>query len=692
MEFAEAAQKIADYCSFMITSCRDGDTWTSISDLKQVANVRLRLALKRNPNRIEFQLYSELKMSEPDLQSKVRGPWILSELKEKFEEQSDILVIESSTSSEKSEGMIAVIKPPNDDDVDWTDWDNQTNERKNVIKTLYDVLCSFWKESLPDTATVESHIRRYNTENASTIATYIQNWKNRSASSAQKALAKFTPSPVKTEDKMMTTIQSLLKSNLNVILTGAPGTGKTYTAKEVAKAMVGAKVPKDATEEEKSAAKKAEEERIQSVQFHPGYDYSDFVIGMKPVLVSNEGKEVFDDESGRLYTTANNKKDGKPTDFSGTTSVSFVWRDGIFKHFADKAKNDLGNNYVFLIDEINRADLSRVFGELFSLLEEEYRYPNNPKGITLPNGKNFVIPRNLYIIGTMNDIDRSVESMDFALRRRFAWKEVKAEDSVTIVDSKAKEGKITKWDANLLKGAMKAVNSLIAPSKADEQPGANQSAKAETPDLRLGREYQLGGAIFAKLEKYVKDAYGNVRYATPDNFDALWSNHIENILSEYLRGRRDRDDTLKVLHNAYQEAYKKEVVLPKDEENAADPGGTNGQDAEGAERKRGENRKFRVNYRGEVIQGKTGTETLVAFVKKLSDDDIQKIAGNREIQRSGLCFLVKDDPGDKENYTYVDEKKCYIVTKSGTDEKRQQVNKIAEILQLGDVRAEPVND
>ncbi len=332
---------------------------------------------------------------------------------------------------------------------------------------------------------------------------------------------------------MSTEIQHLLESNLQVILTGAPGTGKTYTAREVAKKMVGAIQPESPTDEDKENATKAEIERITFVQFHPGYDYSDFVIGMKPVLVSETGKEVFTDEYGHQYTTDSNRKDGIRTDFSDKTSVSFVWRDGIFKKFADKAKKDLDHKYVFLIDEINRSDLSRVFGELFSLLEEEYRYPNNKKGITLPNGETFVIPRNLYIIGTMNDIDRSVESMDFALRRRFAWKEVFAKDTrddiLGAVDEAGKR-KIAEGDATNLKRAMDALNREI---------GGGEGA---TLDLRLGTAYQLGGAIFAKFEK------------CSGNFDALWNNHISNVLGEYLRGRRDREDILKKLKGIFDKA------------------------------------------------------------------------------------------------------------------------------------------
>lgn len=311
----------------------------------------------------------------------------------------------------------------------------------------------------------------------------------------------------------------LVLSNLQVILTGAPGTGKTYTAREVAKAIVGVKTDDDATDEEKANAKKIEEERIASVQFHPGYDYSDFVIGMKPVLLTENGEEV-EAKDGKYFLVGTKNE----VERLGKAQVSFRWKDGIFKKFADKAKGDLAHNYVFLIDEINRADLSRVFGELFSLLEEEYRYPNEKwMGITLPNGDYFVIPKNLYIIGTMNDIDRSVESMDFALRRRFAWYEVSAEESKCIVAKKVDADPAAK-----LKNAMDALNSEIA-----------------NPAFRLGSEYQLGGAIFAKYAKY--NGQGDVA------FEKLWKNHIEIIVKEYLRGRRTRDDDLKKLKDIYDE-------------------------------------------------------------------------------------------------------------------------------------------
>ena len=272
----------------------------------------------------------------------------------------------------------------------------------------------------------------------------------------------------------------LLESSYQLILTGAPGTGKTFMARRLAAEMIGCEV-----EELKN------QEQFSFVQFHPGYDYSDFVIGLKPKL----------DE--------------------GSKQVVFEWKDGIFKTLCDKAKTNNNKKFVMVIDEINRADLSRVFGELFFCLEEGYRGDE----ITLPNGGTFTIPDNVYIIGTMNDIDRSVESMDFALRRRFAWHEVKAEDTgEQIIWSAPKVGEL---DKNTALKKMRKVNDGLK-------------------ELGFDEAYKLGGAYFKKIEKYAS-APGN-------KWDSLWDNHIVVILREYLRGRRDAKKALETLKAAYDKA------------------------------------------------------------------------------------------------------------------------------------------
>lgn len=348
--------------------------------------------------------------------------------------------------------------------------------------------------------------------------------------------AKFSDEANKSATQSST--KNLLLANGQVILTGAPGTGKTYTAKAIAQTLSGDKWVVDAT----SRVGKWEHGRIASVQFHPGYDYSDFVIGMKPVLISKDtGDEVFKDENGLFTKKPKNAENSGPggekewnrIPFAGPTEVSFQWKDGIFKKFADKARKEYDGakdkakapKFVFLIDEINRADLSRVFGELFSLLEEEYRYPNE-KGsdsILLPNGERFYIPKNLYIIGTMNDIDKSVESMDFALRRRFAWKEVKAEDSDVILDAWAKEKHVELEVVAKLKDAMESLNGLISTDT----------------ELKLDSTYELGGAYFKNFGKGESAITIN-----RDSCEKLWDNHIHIILSDYLRDKGGKKKAL----------------------------------------------------------------------------------------------------------------------------------------------------
>ena len=321
----------------------------------------------------------------------------------------------------------------------------------------------------------------------------------------------------KTEEMNMKEIIELLEGSKQIILTGAPGTGKTCLATEVAEKMI-----KNARTAEADKEKLTEEEKelFKKVQFHPGYDYSDFIIGLKPKVAP----------------------DGK--------TVTFEWKDGVFKKFAKKAYDEYkraGNEakpFIFIIDEINRADLSRVFGEVFSLLEEDYRCHKKDKGITLPNGKDFILSPNLYIIGTMNDIDRSVESMDFALRRRFSWKEVTAEESAHIIDAKDKEGKekIEKLEhREALKRAMTELNKYIG--------GEELEIEKDKPkvSMNLGNEYKLGGAYFLNFAKYQKES---------NPFDSLWNNHIAIIINEYLRGHRFRSEIVKTLKGKYEAALK----------------------------------------------------------------------------------------------------------------------------------------
>lgn len=164
------------------------------------------------------------------------------------------------------------------------------------------------------------------------------------------------------------TLVDLIHIKKNVILQGAPGVGKTFAAKRLAYSMMGVK----------------DQERVMMVQFHQSYTYEDFVEGFRPV----SGKEGFEIKKGSFY------------------------------NFCKKASDDLENEYFFIIDEINRGNLSKIFGELFMLIESDKR--GNALQLLYSDEK-FYVPGNVYIIGMMNTADRSLAMMDYALRRRFAF-------------------------------------------------------------------------------------------------------------------------------------------------------------------------------------------------------------------------------------------------------------------------------
>ena len=290
-------------------------------------------------------------------------------------------------------------------------------------------------------------------------------------------------------------IQDLVEEKLQVILTGAPGTGKTYLAQEVAATMILGAPITSADRIEEALDKAGKRAQYQFVQFHPGYDYSDFVEGIKPRVDRNTSAPEFSLEEGIF------KK------FCAAAAAAF---DGA----ADKKT---APKFVMVIDEINRADLSRVFGELFFGLEKDYRgkeirtqydyLKRVPGSDAFKEGfSRFVIPPNLYIIGTMNDIDRSVESMDFALRRRFGWREISWEESLAIIDAKIPTASNPELNS-ATRRIMAAVNNVIIKDKMELEPA-----------------FALGGAYF-------KDA-------ADKSWDDLWRHSIRIILNEYLRGNR----------------------------------------------------------------------------------------------------------------------------------------------------------
>ena len=401
------------------------------------------------------------------------------------------------------------------------------------------------------------------------------------------------------KEELYDEIKNLLEANYNLVLTGAPGTGKTYMACEVARKM-GAE--------------------IKFVQFHPSYDYTDFVEGLRPTD-SLEGQMGFERKDGIFKEfcreAIENLEDSKKNIEEIKNEVS--WKDRLDKFISDSieteaeyklysGKNfsikDNKNNYVtvcnennertpelslrkdkildllikniqldtvastrkhfnknhdrqkasyiyaivkelrkqnkkvtekpfvLIIDEINRGDASKIFGELFYAIDPGYRgktenlvqtqYQNLVSDTDI-FAKGFYVPENVYILATMNDIDRSVECMDFAMRRRFVWKEITPSDTAYMLDEleKSEEAKVK----------MEALNAEIAKTEG------------------LGGAYQIGPAYFKKLEKNGND------------FDKLWTMNIEPLLKEYLRGFRDAEKLLNGFKAAYYgENESKEVM------------------------------------------------------------------------------------------------------------------------------------
>lgn len=167
-------------------------------------------------------------------------------------------------------------------------------------------------------------------------------------------------------EKTYDLLANLLRNKKNIIMQGAPGVGKTFAAKRLAYSMMGIKDPN----------------RVMMIQFHQSYSYEDFIMGFRPA------------------------------------STGFELKKGPFYNFCKKAELDLENDYYFIIDEINRGNLSKIFGELFMLIE------NDKRGVALQllySDEKFSIPENIYIIGMMNTADRSLAMLDYALRRRFAF-------------------------------------------------------------------------------------------------------------------------------------------------------------------------------------------------------------------------------------------------------------------------------
>lgn len=443
-------------------------------------------------------------------------------------------------------------------------------------------------------------------------------------------------------EKMKEEIKELLIQNKNLILTGAPGTGKTYLAKNIASQIILNKDYDKSVENDINF-----KEQCAFVQFHPSYDYTDFVEGLRPkndngnigferkdgvfkafckkalknlkdsqkdittlnydeiikkyledfyndvsveIADNSEGYKIhgigggiaapiieinYNKSEAELDFTVktkngneykfNNKLDlivdyykkfvsKKPNewkykDFVDTLNVKgyHTYIYGFLKSFYDKynekieqEKNNITiekveeKKFIFIIDEINRGEISKIFGELFFSVDSGYRgekgkvqtqYANLIEdGDEFKDG--FYIPENVYIIGTMNDIDRSVESMDFAMRRRFAWKEIKAEDTQNMLDEYKWENQI---NGDIIQSAKEKMNKL-------------NEAISNTPEL--SDAYNIGASYFLKLDNYYN---GDKNKA----FEDLWKNHLEGLLFEYTRGMPKQEEIIENFKKAY---------------------------------------------------------------------------------------------------------------------------------------------
>lgn len=372
----------------------------------------------------------------------------------------------------------------------------------------------------------------------------------------------------------------------NMILTGAPGTGKTWSAKNIAAWIINGKSYLELDRDEKSEFKK----RCELVQFHPSYDYTDFVEGLRPInnsgLSSSKTNEIgFDLIPGvfkkfcekalgdwnHCYDTINDltkddsiknkcikedeidklvdaiQKEGEGFKLGQTNDEFFKTKfseeecSKNAQKFVKEATKKFAPKYIFIIDEINRGELSKIFGELFFSIDPGYRGPDgavltqyanmvktqnvfdkkiDPSDTNKEYG-HFFVPENVYIIGTMNDIDRSVESMDFAMRRRFSFIEVKSNERMDMWTEDWKD---------IAAACMEAVNAEI-----EKIPG-------------LSSAYHIGPAYFKKLNDY------------DGNFFKLWDNHLYGVIFEYLRGKKDAKTTIDMIQDKYLEALVNAII------------------------------------------------------------------------------------------------------------------------------------
>ena len=358
---------------------------------------------------------------------------------------------------------------------------------------------------------------------------------------------------------------NLLLSNKQLIMNGAPGTGKTYSARNII-----ADILFDTLCESENKKEEIKRVRMDMVQFHPSYDYTDFIDGIRPDLSGNELKYSLKNGSFKSFcrragvierilaagVQVNNidkfsevideflvGEDDSIKDFWKAEIKEYELEEELEKIFKSKDITEFDPSklpsFLFIIDEINRAEISKVLGEIMYCLDPDYR---GIKGaistqysalatdetffINKDNDK-FFIPSNVYIIGTMNDIDRSVEVFDFALRRRFAWYEVKPDK---VMD-------------DVLKSM--GIETLLEQNYENYKTKIDKLNYAIVDKLKLSRHYHLGPSYFAKIKLYY-DESNDYQSAV----EKVWDNHISQILNEYVKGR-GKEDEVKVIRKNF---------------------------------------------------------------------------------------------------------------------------------------------
>ena len=396
-----------------------------------------------------------------------------------------------------------------------------TAEPNDILKEFYDNFTSFYRESEKEEINMSENINEY---------------------------------------------KNILLSSKNLILRGALGTGKTYLAKEIAKELT-----------------EGHEEQIGFVQFHPSYDYTDFVEGLRPASNADGsigfkpqdgifkkfcqkakeaqktgGQDNFEETWAKL-TDAINEKQGQyffprssvPASLNSQGNVKFdspvATKEKVYllykgeetklkyetyqKIVLDHMKESYGlcdyvsptidtdKKFVFIIDEINRGEISKIFGELFFSIDPGYRGEKGSVSTQYANlhetDEKFYIPENVYIIGTMNDIDRSVDTFDFAMRRRFRFVEITAESQLGMLDE-------------------------VLGDKAEEAKKHLRSLNAAIENVQeLNSHYHIGPSYFLNLKDVGFD------------YKLLWSDYLKPLLEDYLRGSYEEAETLETLKKAF---------------------------------------------------------------------------------------------------------------------------------------------